>query len=809
MHALRVTCLILATFCSLQLASADDLSVFPTQVNLHGARSRARIVAHQQRDQNTVADVTRQVTFEVKPEGVVSVDSAGVVSARGNGTTTILARIGSSVAQTRVTVADFEVRPPIDFRREVIGALSVGGCNQGACHGSPQGKNGFRLSLRGFKPDLDHMTLTREIFGRRTNPADPAESLILRKATNKVPHQGGHRYRETDDTYQIIVDWLSEGAKNSEVSPKLVRLELWPQPKKTLHTDSDEHQMFTLAHFDDGSVKDVSHLTVFTVSDEDAASVDGSGLVSFHQTAEVAVLARYLDELATVNLTYVRHDPLFASREIPKGNIVDTAVFAKHNQLQLRGAAVIDDAEFLRRVYLDVIGTLPTPEEAGQFLDSDDPNRRSKLVDQLLARPEFGSFWALKWADVMRGNRESISQRGVHVLHRYLVRHFREDRSFEQFAREILTSVGNTIHNAPANFYRISRTPPEAAESMAQLFLGVRIQCAKCHNHPFEAITQNDYYGLAATFARVRLKGRRFGNDDEIVYVATSGEVKHPDTEETIAPAAFGTSLTETDEADRRALLASWLTGKGQRYFATSTVNRVWFHLFGRGIVEPVDDFRESNPPAIPELLDTLAKQFVDDGYRIKPIIRTIVNSKTYQFSSSPAEQSEHAADAEKYFTSTKVKMLSAEQIIDGISAATGVPETFPGYPIGTRAIELAEGNIDHHFLKAFSKPVRDVACDCAREDEPSLNHVLHVMNNPEVLSKLESPKCRIAVLLAAKKSNAEIIETLYLASICRRPSTRESDLALKHVETSKSRSEGLQDLLHALVNSNEFLLRH
>ncbi|MFO0953758.1 MAG: DUF1549 and DUF1553 domain-containing protein [Isosphaeraceae bacterium] len=492
-------------------------------------------------------------------------------------------------------------------------------------------------------------------------------------------------------------------------------------------------------------------------------------------------------------------------------NEVDRHVSARHRLLQLRAAGPADDATFLRRAHLDLVGVLPTPEEAAAFLDSKEPDKRAKLIDALLDRDEFASFWALKWADVMRGNREAITERGVHNFHRYLITLFAEDRPFDRFARDVLTSRGNPIHTPTANFYRIARTPEEAAESAAQLFLGVRIQCAKCHNHPFEAMTQKDYYGLAAFFARVTLKGQRFGLDDEVVLLAPQGEVTDPVRKTVYEPYAFGTTFKEADpDSDRRRYLATWLTGKDNPYFARATANRVWAHLTGRGIVEPVDDFRETNPPSNPELLDALARAFIQGGYRVKPLVRMIMNSSTYQLSSDPpAQASEFAADPERYFASAELKILTGEQILDAISSATGVPEVFPGYPPGTRAIEVAEGETPNQFLRAFTKPVRNDACDCARETEPSLNQVIHLVNNPDVLAKVDSPSGRLALAEKAGKPTPDLIELAFLATLSRRPTPQEAALAAGHVARAADRISGLRDLQHALMITNEFLLRH
>jgi len=700
---------------------------------------------------------------------------------------------------------------PVDFRTDVIAALSHAGCNAGACHGSPQGKNGFRLSLRGFDPDVDYQMLVRDGEGRRTDRESPDDSLILLKGAGRVAHQGGVRFRRGDPVDRTLRTWIAEGCRDSAVPAELVRLEVLPDHLR-LPTDAPRQQIVARAHFSTGEVRDVTELSVFTSSDPAAATVTPDGLVEFRQTAEVAVLVRYLDQIVSARLTYVRLDPQFAFTAPSPANYVDQHIFARQRELQLNPAPVCSDAVFLRRVYLDVIGAPPTPDEAATFLDSKDADKRARLIDALLGRDEYASFWALKWADVLRGSPTTISERGVHSFHRYLVRAMAEDKPMDRFARELLTGLGDTLDHPEANFHRISRTPEETAETVAQLFMGVRMQCAKCHNHPFESISQADYYGLAAYFARVQRKGAKFGLDDEVIYLAPGGEVQNPTTKKPQAPAAFGTPAGPLGpDDDRRERLADWLTRPENPYFAPSIVNRVWYHLLGRGIVDPVDDFRASNPPSNPELLKALADDFVRGGYRLKPVLRTILNSKTYQLAArgGPAP-SPFAADADRYFTHATVKMLTAEQVLDGVSAATGVAERFKGYPPGTRAVELAEGGVNHPFLQAFAKPVRDAVCECAREDDPSLPEMLHLLNNADVLAKVDSPKSRLAGLLRDGKGTAEVVERMYLATLGRRPTAAEIDVVNRHLAgLAGDREKALQDLQFALINSAEFLLRH
>ena len=693
---------------------------------------------------------------------------------------------------------------PVEFRRDVIAALSRAGCNSGACHGSPQGKNGFRLSLRGGDPDLDFATIAREQGGRRVNRLSSEESLLLLKASGRTSHQGGMLLGRSDPAYQTIARWVADGCRDGKPAA-LTKLEVTPAGR----IEKPDQQLAVRAHFADGTAKDVTDLTVFTSSDPDAPVTRG-GLVRFGHTADASVLVRYLDGISSARLVYVRPDPAFTFKSPPPANFIDELVFAKQKELQLLPADVCTDEVFLRRVYLDTIGTLPTPEEAAAFLDSKDADRRAQLIDALLGREEFALFWALKWADVLRGSPVTISDRGVHSFHRYLVRTIAADRPVTDFARELLTGTGNTLNHPAANFYRVARTPEEAAEAAAQLFMGVRVQCAKCHNHPFENITQADYFGLAAFFAQVQFKGTQFGLDDEIVFLQPGREVQNPLTRRPQPPIAFGTPAPRmTPDDDRRRAFADWLTAPTNRFFAPSVVNRVWFHLLGKGLVDPVDDFRDTNPPSSPALLKALADDFARTGYRLKPLVRRILNSRTYQLASDGPKQSPHAANPDRYFTKAGVRMLAAEQILDAVSLSTGVPEKFEGYPTGTRALDLPEGGINHPFLQAFSKPVRDVVCECAREDDPSLPAVLHLLNNAGLLAKVRSPDGRIAAWLKAGNDTDWIVEHIYLATLSRRPTPRERELVAKHLATVADKAAGLADVQHALLNLNEFLLRH
>lgn len=811
MRFVLILAVLATTFPVRAAAPVERLSVAPQSFELSGSRARQQLLVTGHFDgRPEEVDLTRSVRYESRSPNIAVVTSDGLVLPRGFGKAEIVSSQGELTAIATVTVSDFGSADPMDFNTDVVAAFSRAGCNSGACHGSPQGKNGFRLSLRGFDPSLDFTTLARENFGRRTNPQSPDESLILKKALGRIPHQGGIRFTQTDASYQVVRSWIAEGCRASVESRVLKRLEVIPAQRR-LAADSPTQQLIAIAHFDDGSARDVTDLVVFTANDDAAATISKKGLVEFSGTAEATFLVRYLGQIVGARLTCVRPDEAFVYRSPPVRNFVDESVFAKQRELQIQPATLTSDEVFLRRVYLDIIGTFPTADQAAKFLDSAKPDKRANLIDELLKRDEFATFWAMKWADVMRGSDVTISRRGVHSFHRYLVERFRQDQPFDEFARETLTSLGNTLHRPAANFHRIARTPEEAAETMSQLFLGVRIGCAKCHNHPFEAITQNDYYGFAAYFARVKFKGQKFMRDDEVVYLDRRTEVRHPATNKNVAPVAFGESPGELGpDDDRREKLVEWLVRPGNPYFARSIVNRVWYHVMGQGIVDPVDDFRNTNPPSNTELLDQLAAEFVKNDFRIKPVLRVILNSSTYQLRAElPKKRSPHAADPARYFAHARIRMLQAEQILDAVSSITGIAEEFPGYPQGTRAIELAGGSIEHSFLMAFAKPVRDATCECARDPEPSLSQVIQMLNNPSVVANIKSDGGRIQKWLAGGKTTSEVVDRIYLTTLSRRPTASERDLIAKHLKTLSDPRDGLFDLQFALMNSNEFLLQH
>jgi hypothetical protein len=719
---------------------------------------------------------------------------------------------------------------PISFRNDVMAALSKAGCNQGTCHGNQNGKNGFKLSLRGQDPLWDFDALTRDAFGRRIDEARPDASLVLLKATAGIPHEGGRRFERSSSEYALLRKWIADGAKDDAADvAKLVRIEVEPR-KRVLVAPPYQVQLSVRAYFSDARTRDVTRLAVFEVSNQ-AATVSASGEVRRGDNqrtgvAETAILVRYLNRQATAELAFVPEDKNFQWADVPEANFVDHHVFAKLKALRMQPSPPCSDVVFLRRAYLDLLGRPPTLDEARAFSGDARPDKRARLVDALLERPEFADFWSLKWSDLLRNEEKLLDRKGVEVFHHWIRQSIAEGKPLNEFARELLAGRGSTYENPAANFYRALRDPYSRAEAAAQVFLGVRLQCAKCHDHPFDRWTQVDYHDFAAFFARVHYRivenKRRDGFDkhefigEQIVYSSRDGELRHPRTGDVMPPRFLGVDHpSRHPEANRLQLLADWVADPANPFFARAQVNRVWHHLLGRGIVEPLDDFRSSNPPANAPLLDALARDFAAHRFDLRHLIRTIANSRTYQLSSVPNDSNR---EDEANFSHALVRPLQAEQLLDAVAQAAGVPVTFPGYPRGLRASQLpgvrperlrdrrpSEGET---FLKVFGKPDRLLTCECERFDDTTLNQAFQLVTGELMNAVLSDPDNRIGRLLAAGKSNREIVGELYLAALSRPPSPRELEVTLHLVERAKDRREALEDVSWGLLNAKEFLLR-
>ena len=788
------------------VGAPQRIEVMPAQVKFDTRRQHMHLLVTGHYLDEQLQDLTRVAEYSSSDDSVVVVHD-GVAIPTGNGSAQIVVRVGELDQQIAVEVTGMGNEDPISFHYETLAALTKQGCNSGACHGSPSGKAGFRLSLLAYDSKLDELTLVRESYGRRTNVVDPEASLLLLKPTMRVSHGGGLRLRKQDPAYEVLRQWIQEGCQvDDQSNPACVRLEVLPKSGRVLKRPAHTQQLLVMAHFSDGTVRDVTRLAKYSSSDDAVATATSGGLVVGHDRGQAAIMVRFLEKVETCTTIFVKDIEGFVWEDVPENNYIDRLVNEKLRQLKFKPAELCSDDEFLRRVYLDVVGILPTVDVVEAFLADSAEDKRAKLIDQLLESHDFARYWALKWGDILRLREQSVTADGVHKYYRWLVSNFEKNIPFDQFARKLLTARGSTFANPAANYYRTATETNDCAETTAQLFLGVRIQCAKCHNHPFERWTQDNYYGLAAFFNRVQRKQTNRAGE-LVVWVARQGEVSQPRTGQQMLPwLPLTGDVKEAGEQDRRTIFADWLTRPENPFFAKVAVNRIWAHLLGRGIVDPVDDFRDSNPPAIPDLLEALATDFRESGFDQKHILRLILNSGTYQRSS---RTNSFNADDSKYFSHAQVRLLSAEQLLDAICHVTGIPEQFEGLPEGTRATQLPSPDVNNEFLKVFGQPERQTACACERTTDSNLSQALQLFNGPLIHGKLQHAENSFRTLAAAGESDESIIKKLYLAAVCRFPSEQEMVAAIKHVQNKDDRFIALEDTCWALLNTNEFLFQH
>ncbi|WP_425619257.1 DUF1549 domain-containing protein [Anatilimnocola sp. NA78] len=791
----------------LQIGSPTKLEVQPAAVKLSGKNATAQLVVTGHYADGTVQDLTRAVTIASSNGHLVAVEGS-VLRGKGDGNAEVTISAGGQQAKVPVEVIHAATPARLSFEFDALVALSKNGCNSGACHGSPSGKGGFRLSLRAFDPVLDNLTLIREDLGRRTNKVTADESLLLLKPLMKVPHGGGQKLKKSDPAYAVLRDWIEQGCQADPADQaRCVKIEVSPPTGRQFKFPAHTQQLAVRAHFSDGTSRDVTPLACYSSSDTEVAEVTEAGLVIGKTRGEAAILVRYLEHIESCFLTFVKEIPGYQWPNPPTNNYIDELVHTKLRQLQYLPSGLCSDEEFLRRAYCDVIGTPPTVEEVRAFLSDGAPDKRAKAINSLLDRPEYARFWALKWGDLLRLTNQQIGNSGMFKYHRWVERALATNMPYDQFAKELIVASGSTLQNPAANFYRTAADTNECVETISQVFLGARLQCAKCHNHPFERWTQDNYYGMAAFFNRVQRK-KSARTDELVVYMARAGEVTQPRTNKQMKP--WLPQRGEVDppaDGDRRDTFANWLVEKENPYFAKIEVNRIWSHLLGRGIVEPADDFRESNPPSNAPLLDALAKDFVQHGYDRKHVLRTILNSRTYQADFRPNDMNK---DDVKYFSHYQPRLLSAEQLLDSICAVTDLPEAFAGLPAGTKATQLPSPDLaKHEFLKIFGQPERQTVCACERTSDSNLGMAIQFFNGPLIYGKLRDANNRFRKAIAAGKKNEDIIEDLYLAAVSRRPTPKELEASLAHIAAKGDQVVGLEDICWALLNTNEFLFQH
>lgn len=802
-----------------QALAADDatpaLAISPRELSLRGPRDRAQFVLSADMA-GDARDVTGEAVWQSTNQAVVRMDAQGAVRAVGDGAAEIVARLGDRSVTVPVIVSGCSASSPVSFRHEVMPVLTKAGCNSGKCHGSPSGKGGLALSLRGFDAASDHRRLTRESGGRRIDLLAPGESLLLAKPLARVPHGGGRRFAADDDPLPLLLrQWIATGAPQQADEAAPLTLEVFPN-ERWLEPPSLTQQLRVVARWADGSSRDVTHLALFTASPEGVAEVTSGGLVKLlaegPSSKEVTVAAVFGELQAVSRLVFLRPAEGFIWPNPPENNEIDRLASARLRRLRIAPAEWSDDATFLRRAWLDVCGVPPTPDEVRRFLSDTSSDKRERLIDALLERPEYASCWAMRWADRLGCNQRFVGKTGAIKYHAWIRHQMAANVPDDVFARQLITASGGNYSHPPAGFYRLPRTPQDRAEQIAQVFLGVRIGCARCHNHPGERWTQDDYYGLAAFFARLRYRDGPFFNHlydkEETVLPTRTGELRHARTGAVAPPKALDTAaLQASADEDRRETFARWLVTPDNPFFARAAVNRIWAWLFGRGIVDPVDDFRSSNPPAHPELLDWLAADFAAHGFDRKYLIRQIMRSRLYQLASTADAQADPAA--ERYFGRASVRLLGAEQLLDAIGQATGAREKFAGFPAGLRATELPDGEYQHRFLTAFGRPARALACACERDGDSNLGQALELVGGEAIEAQIRSPAGRVTRLFDAGADNSAIVEDLFLAALSRYPTDDERRELGQRLVEAPDRRAAVEDLLWALINHREFLFQH
>jgi hypothetical protein len=708
---------------------------------------------------------------------------------------------------------------PLSFELDVMPILTARGCNQGACHGKSKGQNGFRLSLLGFDPDFDHASLTQHARGRRVFVAAPERSLLLQKAAGLVPHGGGVRIEGGSDDYRVLERWISEGTtRRRDGEPTLQSIEMTPG---ILQLQPGESQTLrVIARYSDGGTRDVTGRTSYQSNESAVVGVDREGRMTAGPIpGEAAIMGRYMNLIAICHVSIpipgVVPPEIYAS--LPRRNLIDDHVWRKLASLGITPSEPCDDSRFLRRVTLDLIGRLPTPEEIRVFLSDSDPRKREIVIDQLLERPEYADHWANKWADLLRPNPYRVGIKAVLNYDHWIRQKFRDNKPYDQFVRELVTATGSTWHNGATTLFRDRREPDELATLVSQLFLGIRLECAKCHHHPFEKWGQDDFYSFAAYFARVGRKGTGLSppisGGEEMVLNVKAGSVRHPTTQAEMPPRplfrlAEGESTADPaidPNRDLRRQLADWMTDARNPYFAEVIVNRVWADLMGRGIVEPVDDLRATNPPSNPALLEALAADFRNHGYDLKHLLRTITGSHAYGLSSTPNDRNK--ADVRNYSRHYRVR-LRAEVLAEAVADITGVRESYSAMPVGSRANEIWTHRIQSVILDTFGRPNPNQDPPCERQSDTTMTQTLHLMNAPQIHQRVVADDGRAAQLAASDKSPAVVVEELYLSIYGRMPDAEESAFGQRLFQESPNRRQAVEDLMWALLNTPEFLFK-
>jgi hypothetical protein len=747
-------------------------------------------------------DWTRVASFKVLDSSIATVDATGLLIPKGEGRTEVIVSHKGEQARIAVEVTGLRQPVPISFVSQVMPILTKAGCNAGGCHGKAEGQAGFKLSVFGFDPQADFRAIVMEGRGRRTFPGAPAQSLVLRKGAGLVPHGGGRRIQPDSLQYRRVLRWLEEGQRLDTAAPELERVEV--EPGQRVLALNGSQQLRVTAVDVRGGRRCVTTEAEYESNATVIAGVDRRGLVQAGSLpGEAAILVRYRGHVTVCRITIPRPGVRFPRP--PESNFIDRHVWDKLQRLGIPPSDLCDDATFLRRAFLDVIGTLPTAAEARAFLADKGADKRARLVDHLLGRPEYADYWAMRWADILRVDKDAVTAQGAVAMTRWLRRQFAANRPYDALASDILTVQGSTWTTGPAAFYKVLNTPELVSRSVSQVFLGVRIECAQCHHHPSEKWSQDDYFALAGLFTGVQRK--KLPSGAEAIFARGGMDLNHPRTGKPVPAKPLGAAATDLARvADRRRVLADWMTAADNPYFAAALANRLWVHYFGRGLVEPLDDLRATNPATNEALLADLAKHLRDGKYDVKAFTRTLLLSRAYQLGPATAANRED----EQNFSHARPRALPAEVLLDALCQATGVGEKFNGWPAGYRAIQVWDNRMPSYFFRIFGRPVRYSVCECERSNEPSITQALHLMNSPEVGGKIRARRGTARRLSESKRSPSEIVEELFFLTLSRRPRARERELLLgAFTEEGVDRRTAVEDVLWALLNTKEFIYNH
>ena len=781
-----------------ELLRLHDIHVEPPVIQLGGTNRVQQLLITGVREDGRKLDVTHLSRIESSDPAIARAEG-GMVAGVSDGEVTLRVTCAGRELDVPVQVGQISGYPPVDFANDMLPLLSKLGCNSGGCHGKSNHASGFKLSVFGFDPAADFDALVKDDRGRRIFPASPEFSLFLRKATGVMPHGGGQRLPFGSSDYDLMLAWVRQGTPAAQAnSPGLVRLFVSPDDR-VLDANSRQ-QILATAHYSDGSVRDVTSAAGYSTNAPLVAEVDRAGVVRTGQIPGEAVIGvHYMGQVASVQLQLPRTSG-YAPFEFPPLNAIDELVRIKLEKIQLVPSELADDATFLRRLWLDTIGTLPSPEEVRQFLADPAVDKRAHWTDKVLDRPEYADYWALVWADILLVDRQKLGERGAYELHHWLRQQFATNRRYDEWVSELITATGNSGTNGPVNLFRAAETPEELTRTVSQAFLGVRMECAQCHHHPFEKWSQDDFYGLAGYFNGLERKS--IAPNRVFVYHVGLKESRIPFSNKLVAVRPLDGVAVTASEGDPRRGLATWLVAADNPWFAKLAANRLWKHFLGRGLVEPEDDLRSTNPATNEPLLALLSQSLIDQNFDLKALMRTILNSRTYQLSSATNGSNE---DDEQNFSHHYVRRLPAEVLLDAISHATGAPEHFPGRPRGTRAIELWDNRLPSYFLEIFGRPERTSPCECGRTSEPTMSQALHLMNAPEVETKISSADGRVARLVESGAATAVLVDELCLATLGRFPRDSEQQLAQQLFETAPPQ-QAAQDFLWTLLNSYDFL---